>query len=56
MSPPEPNYSTTASSKYYNTIETQEKDLKVNFMKMIKDLREEMNKSFKKIQENTNKK
>ena len=56
MSPSEHSYPTTATSKYSNTAEAQEEDLKTNFMKMIGILKEEMNKSLKEIQENTKKK
>jgi hypothetical protein len=35
MSTPEPSYPNTAKSKYYNTAESKEEDLKTNLMKMI---------------------
>jgi hypothetical protein len=54
MIPSEPTYPTKTSPEYSNTAEMQEKNLKTNFLKMINILREEMNKYFKGIQENTN--
>lgn len=50
---PEANHSTTASPESSNTIEAQEKDLKRNFMKMIKVHKMGMNKSLKGIDEKT---
>lgn len=52
MAPPEPRHATTAGPGYSNTGAAQENNLKSNF---IETLKEEMNKSFKEIQENTNK-
>lgn len=49
MSPPEPNYPATASSEHPNTAIAQENNLKINFMKMIKILKEKVNKSLLKI-------
>lgn len=46
MSPPELSYHTTASPEYSNITETQENDLKTNFMKMIEVLKEKMNTCF----------
>lgn len=51
MPPPEPSYSISASPKYCNTAETQEKDLKTNLMKIIELHKEEINKSLKEIKE-----
>jgi hypothetical protein len=39
---------------YPNTTETQENDLKPNFINMIETFKEEMNKSLKEMQKNTN--
>jgi hypothetical protein len=44
----------TTFPEYSNIVEAQEKELRTNYMKMIKVLQEEINKSFKEIQENTN--
>ena len=46
---------TRASSEYPNTPEQQNYDFKSHLMKMIEALKEEINKPFKEIQENTNK-
>ena len=43
MSPPKPSYPTTGTPEYSNATETQEKDLKINFMKMIDVLTEKVN-------------
>lgn len=51
MPPPEPSYPTSASPKYCNTTEAQEKDVKTNLMKIIELHKEEMDKSFKEIKE-----
>lgn len=51
QSSPEPNHSIIGSSQYFNTDETQENDLKTKFMKIIKVLKEEVNKSLKESQE-----
>lgn len=55
MAPPKSSYPTTASPGYSNIDEAQENDLKSNLMKMIESLEVEINKSFREIQENTNK-
>lgn len=39
--------------EYFNTTEAQGNYLKTNFRKIIENLKEEMNKSRKEIQENT---
>lgn len=52
MAPPEPRYHTTVAPGYSNTGEAQENNLKSNLMKTIEALKEEINKSFKEIQEN----
>jgi hypothetical protein len=51
----EPNYPTIASPEYSNTAETQQNDLKTNFINTIELFKQEMNKSLKEIQENTSK-
>lgn len=51
MAPPEPSYSTTASSEHSDTVEAQENNLKINFMKRMEVLKEEINKLPKEIQE-----
>lgn len=48
MSPLVLTYPTTASLEYPNTAEPQENDLKINFIKMLEVLKEEINKSLKK--------
>jgi hypothetical protein len=53
MAIPEPSYPTTASSPCSNTTEAQEKNFKSSLIKMVGFFKEEMNKSFKEIQENT---
>ena len=55
MAPPEPSYPTTARPKYSNIAEAQENNLKINFMRMTKVLKEEMSRFLREIQENTNK-
>lgn len=45
------SYPMTAGHKYCNIAEVHVKDLKVNYMKMIKVLKEEKNKSLNEIQE-----
>lgn len=55
MAAPESSQLTTASSGYSNAAEIQVNDLKTNFMKMIEALKEQMNKSLNKIQENQQK-
>ena len=51
MVPPEPSYPATGSPRHSNTVDTQENDFKLSLTKMIETLKEEMNKSFKEIQE-----
>lgn len=53
MSPIHPSYSTTEVPKYPDIPETQEKHLKINCMKMIEILKEEIDKCLLKIHENT---
>ena len=53
MATPEPSYPTTASPGYFSIVEAQENDFKSNLVKVIDAFKEEMNKSFKEIQENT---
>ena len=50
----EPSYPTMASPGYSSTVEAQEKDLKINYMKMREILKEDINKSFTETQEHTN--
>lgn len=52
MSPQEAQYPTKAHSAYSNISETQENYLKINFMKIIEVIKEEMNKPLEEIQEN----
>lgn len=52
MSPPEPSYPTIARSAH---LKYKKKDLKINFIKMIKVLKKEMNKSLKEIYEKAKK-
>ena len=52
MAPPEHNYSSTANARYPKETEAQEEDLKSNLIKMIKEFKEEMNKTLKEIQKN----
>lgn len=51
----EPSSPTTARPEHSNTTEAQEENLKTNFMEMTEVFKEEINKSLKEIQENTNK-
>lgn len=53
MSLPEPGYPTIAGSEYSNINKAQENDLNTNYMKMLEALKEEINKSVKEIQKNT---
>lgn len=46
----EPSYPTRAGPEYSSIAETQGKNLKTNYLKMIEVLKEEMNKSFNEIQ------
>ena len=52
MEPPEPSYPATIISGFPNEKETQEEYLKSKLINMIKAIKEDMNKSHKKIQEN----
>lgn len=45
MTPLEPSYPTTEGPEYSHITEVQEKDVKTNYVKMIKFLKEEINKS-----------
>ncbi|MGE9804195.1 hypothetical protein ACQP3L_26655 [Escherichia coli] len=57
MTPPEPRDSTTpARHEHPNTEETNESNLKNNFMQMIENLREEIRKSFREMEETMNQK
>lgn len=42
MSPPKISFPTTVNTEYSNTAETQEKDLKTNFMEVIEFLKEDI--------------
>ena len=53
MSPSEPSFPFIAIPGYYNIDEAKEKDLKTNFIKMIKVPKGEMNKSHKERQGKT---
>ena len=55
VAPTEPSSPTTARPEHSNTTEAQEENLKTNFMEMTEVFKEEINKSLKEIQENTNK-
>ena len=55
LAPSEPSSLTTAITGYPNTPEKQDSDLKSHLMKMIEDLKEDINNSLKEIQENTGK-
>jgi hypothetical protein len=52
--PPEPSYVTAASPEYSINAEAQDNLLKTNFLRVIKVLKEEMNKSVNKSEEETN--
>jgi hypothetical protein len=54
MSPWEPSYCTTPGPGYSSTVEAQEKDLKINYIKMREIFKEDINKSFTETQEHTN--
>lgn len=51
MVPPEPSYFMTVRFEYSSAAEAQEDDLKVNFMRMIEALKEEVKTSLKEIEE-----
>jgi esterase/lipase len=51
----EPNSHTTASPVYTITLEKQDSDLKLLFMMMIEDFKNDISNSFTEIQENTGK-
>ncbi|KAL6088399.1 hypothetical protein STEG23_019142 [Scotinomys teguina] len=44
-------YPTTATPEYSNMAEAQENDLRTNFMKMIEELKEKVDKTVKEIEE-----
>jgi septal ring factor EnvC (AmiA/AmiB activator) len=52
----DPNSNTIPSPGYTITLEKQGSDLKSHIMMMLEDLKNDMNKSLKEIQENTGKK
>ena len=56
IQPLKANNPTTADPEFCNIVEAQDKDLEIAFMNIIEVFKEEMNKSFKEIYENTNKK
>ena len=56
MTPPESRDSTPASHDHPNTEETEESNLKINFMEMTENLKEEVRKSFREMEEKTNQK
>lgn len=51
--PCSPSYPTIASSEDSNTATAQERDLKLNFMKMTEVLKQEINKFLKEIEGKT---
>jgi hypothetical protein len=51
----EPNFPTIASPGYPNTVENQDPDQKSLLMMVIKDIKKDINNSFKEIQEGTGK-
>jgi phosphate uptake regulator len=53
LAPLDTSSPTTASSRYPNTVEEPDSDLKSHLMKMIETLKEDINNSLKKTQENT---
>ena len=53
MEPEETSDSTPARPKHHSVYEAEEKDLKSNFMNMIKALKEEMKNSLKELKEET---
>lgn len=53
MAPSEHSYLTTATPGYPNTTQAQENDLKSNLIMIIDTFKEEINKSFKEIQQST---
>ena len=55
MAVSEQSYSTTENPGYPNTHEAQENDIKPNLQNIIDAFKEETNKSFKEIEENTSK-
>ena len=54
MSPPDPSNHTAVDPEKLNTAEAQKNYLKTNLMKTIEVFKEEINKSIKELQENTN--
>jgi gas vesicle protein len=53
LAPSEPRYPTTARPGHPNASEKQDSDLKSHLIKMIEDLKDDINNSLKEIQENT---
>ena len=56
MTPPEPSDPSTARPEHSNAAETQENELKNNFIMKIQALAEEMKNSLEEIEEKTQKK
>lgn len=54
MSPLKPSCPPTASPEYSKTADVQAKDLKTKYRKTMEFVKEEINKSLKEIQEDTN--
>lgn len=54
MSPLDPSSPTTVDHEKYNMNEVQNKDFKIPIMNMLKDHKDNMNKSFNEIYKNTN--
>jgi hypothetical protein len=50
----EPSTPTSASPGYPNTPEKQDSDLKSYLMKLVEDIKKDLNNSLKEIQESTN--
>jgi hypothetical protein len=55
LSPSEPSIATIASPGYTHTSEKQDSDLKSYLIKIIQNIKEDINNSPKEIQENTGK-
>ena len=56
MTPPESRDSTPARQDHPNTEEAEQSNLKINFMGMIENLKEEIRKSCREMEEKTNQK
>ena len=56
MTPPDSRDSKPARHEHPNTEDAEESKLKNNFMEMIENLKEEIRKSFKEMEEKTNQK